>query len=99
MTVDPKTQEIRRLRQALRRLYAWTGIIDNGTCALCGGHRRWRTGPKRNARRIPEPCENLECLSHEIERLLAPTRGKRCPPPRIGLPPCPTRERPPRSQP
>ncbi len=86
------TREIRQLRQTLRRLYTWTGIIDNGTCALCRGHRRWKSGPPGNGPMLPEPCENPTCLSHEIDRLLRPGRRRRDPAPRIGLPPCPTRE-------
>ncbi len=93
------TKEIQQLRQTLRKLYQWTGLIDNGTCALCGGHRRWNTGPDGNGPMLAEPCENPTCLSHAIDRLLRPARRRRDPAPRIGLAPCPPRERPPRSRP
>lgn len=49
----------------LRFLYVLGGIIDNGYCALCGSHRLWETPGS-----VPRPCENADCHSHAIDRLL-----------------------------
>ncbi len=98
MAIDPRSQELRQLRQALRKLYVSTGLIDNGTCALCGGHRLWSPGPAAKGPLLPDPCQNADCPSHEIERLLRTGRRRRDPAPRIELAPCPPRERPSRSR-
>ncbi len=80
MTATATPQELRQLLRVLRRLYVWTGVIDNGTCVLCGGHRRWTTGPTGRGRMLPEPCSTPDCLSHEIEQLLRAGRRRRATP-------------------
>ena len=54
-------------KQLLRVLYEKTGIVDNGTCAICHAARYW-TLAGSNA--PAAPCENPSCISHEIEKVL-----------------------------
>ncbi len=96
MMTTPTSPEIRQLLRVLRRLYVWTGRIDNGTCVLCGGHRRWNTEPRRKGPMLPERCSNPDCLSHETEQLLRAGRRRRATPRESGSQPVP-RERSPRA--
>lgn len=57
----------------LNTMYQRTGLIDNGSCAVCQiGHRLWNTGQLPKKLKAPQaPCSNPRCLSHAIEQLLA----------------------------
>ena len=66
--LDAVKAENDKLRAALRELYQMTGIIDNGSCAVCkSGYRVWRT-PK--CKEPAKPCSNEECLSRRIDAAL-----------------------------
>lgn len=52
----------------LWELYKKTGIVDNGYCAVCRiGHRLWK---KSGADGPAEPCDNPDCISHQVEEIL-----------------------------
>jgi hypothetical protein len=53
------------LRQTLQALADHVGYVDNGHCAICGGHRVWLKPGK-----VAGPCEDAECLSHQIAAAL-----------------------------
>ena len=50
--------------ELLQILYLRTGLIDSGICVFCGRRRLWTLAGSNQA---PSPCENSNCLSHEIE--------------------------------
>lgn len=45
----------RSIKTVLRELYMHTGLIDNGYCAICRGHRVWDVKAQPRIRALP--CE------------------------------------------
>jgi hypothetical protein len=57
-----------RLRGLLTYVYGVTGVIDNGHCVFCRRARLWTAAGANNP---PLPCENPDCVTHEIDAKLA----------------------------
>jgi hypothetical protein len=60
--------ELDRLRGLLTYVYGVTGVIDNGHCVFCRRARLWTAAGANNP---PLPCENPDCVTHEIDAKLA----------------------------
>lgn len=67
MTWEQQHERIKELSAMIHILAAMVDRVDNGHCTICGGFRGWEFKGERG---FPGKCENAECLSHKISRLV-----------------------------